>query len=215
MLTWCRSAVSRSFFLCLAASRTRTSAWFTLSRSCARRVLRHSAFPSAPALRSTRSASGPPALFTGFITTTTGSDSSCPCIVGYGSSPSRRGPHDRPIVRSDTRSPRFRRVPFVRDGVFDPDRASAPRITVPHMLPSAGWTASASVTLTISWLNSPPRTIAVYASSPPSPTDTHHSLPGGRCPLPGPDFHRLELASFLAHPSTSSLPRKQIIPEWE
>jgi hypothetical protein len=51
-------------------------------------------------------------------------------------------------VRSDTRSPRFRQVPFVRDGVFDHDRASAPRIAVPHMLPSAGWTASASVRLT-------------------------------------------------------------------
>jgi hypothetical protein len=74
-----------------------------------------------------------------------------------------------------------------------------------HMLPSAGWTASASVTLTISWLNSPPRTIAVYASPPPSPTDTQHSLPGRRYPLPGPDFHRLELASFLAHPSMSLL----------
>ena len=34
-------------------------------------------------------------------------------------------------------SPRFRRDPFVRDGVFDLGRASAPRITVPHMLPSA------------------------------------------------------------------------------
>src|ERR1700733_6800025 len=27
--------------------------------------------------------------------------------------------------------------------------------------------------------------------------------PGGRYTLPGPGFHRLELASFLAHPSTS------------
>src|SRR6185312_4692984 len=99
----------------------------------------------------------------------------------------------------------FRHVPFVRDGVFDHDRASAPRIAVPHMLPSAGWTASASVTLTVSRLNSPPHTIAVYASWPPSPAElTQHSLPGGRCPLPGPDFHRLEPASFLAHPSTSS-----------
>src|SRR5208282_425975 len=28
---------------------------------------------------------------------------------------------------------------------------------------------------------------------------TQHSLPGGRYPLPGPDFHRLERASFLTH----------------
>ncbi len=35
---------------------------------------------------------------------------------------------------------------------------------------------------------------------------TQHSLPGGRYPLPGPDFHRLEPASFLAHPAMT-LPR--------
>ena len=36
-------------------------------------------------------------------------------------------------------------------------------------------------------------------------TDGTHAtpLPGGRCPLPGPHFHRLEPVSFLAHPSTS------------
>src|SRR6476619_1906057 len=73
------------------------------------------------------------------------------------------------------RRPGFRRVPFVRDGIFDHDRASAPRIAVPHMLPSAGWTASASVTLTVSRLNSPPLTIAVYASWPPSPTDSRNT----------------------------------------
>src|ERR1700730_14503896 len=36
--TWCRSDVNFSFFLCLAACRTRSSACDTLSRSCARRV---------------------------------------------------------------------------------------------------------------------------------------------------------------------------------
>src|ERR1700675_3463837 len=61
-------------------------------------------------------------------------------------------------------SPRFRRDPFVRDGVFDLGRASAPRITVPHMLPSATLKASASAILLLSRLNSPPRRIAVYAS---------------------------------------------------
>src|SRR3974390_155415 len=34
------------------------------------------------------------------------------------------------------RSPRFRRDPFVRDVAFDPGRATAPRMTAPHMLPS-------------------------------------------------------------------------------
>src|SRR6266851_1792181 len=96
-------------------------------------------------------------------------------------------------------SPRFRRDPFVRDGVFDLGRASAPRIAVPHMLPSATLKASASAILLLSRLNRPPRTIAVYASPWSSPPTTQHSLPGGRYPLPGPDIHRLDLASFLAH----------------
>ncbi len=52
----------------------------------------------------------------------------------------------------------------------------------------------------LSWLNPTPRAIAVYASQPPSPVATQHSLPSGRCPLLGPDFHRLDRTSFcLAH----------------
>src|SRR6516162_5389936 len=39
--------------------------------------------------------------------------------------------------RPDTRYPRFRCDPFARDVAFDPGRASAPRMTVPHMLPSS------------------------------------------------------------------------------
>jgi hypothetical protein len=46
--------------------------------------------------------------------------------------------------RSNVRSPRFRRDPFVRDVVFDHGRASAPRIAGPHMLPSTLLTVSAS-----------------------------------------------------------------------
>jgi hypothetical protein len=42
-----------------------------------------------------------------------------------------------------TRSPRFRRDPSVRDVASDPGRATVPRITAPHMLPSAVATASA------------------------------------------------------------------------
>ncbi len=72
--------------------------------------------------------------------------------------------------RPDVRPPRFRRDPFVRDGVFDHGRASAPRITAPHMLPSTSLTVSASAIFCISWLNSPPHTIVVYASRPSSPT---------------------------------------------
>src|SRR6266404_486375 len=52
----------------------------------------------------------------------------------------------------------------------------------------------------LSWLNPTPHAIAVYASRPPSPVTTQHSLPSGRYPLLGPDFHRLDRTSLrLAH----------------
>src|SRR6516165_3338139 len=51
-----------------------------------------------------------------------------------------------------------------------------------------------------SWLNPTPHAIAVYASRPLSPVATQHSLPSGRYPLLGPDFHRLDRTSLrLAH----------------
>src|SRR5262249_44722548 len=83
-------------------------------------------------------------------------------------------------------SPRFRRDPFGRDVAFDPGRASTPRIAVPHMLPSTKSTVSAPALLSLSWLNPTPRTLAVYASRPPSPAAPQHSLPGGLLlPYPG------------------------------
>ena len=94
------------------------------------------------------------------------------------------------------RSPRFRRDPFIRDVASDPGRATVPRITAPHMLPSAVARASAPATSRISWLNPTPQMITVYASPWSSPSPTQHSLPGGRYPLPGPVFHRLDRASF-------------------
>ena len=52
----------------------------------------------------------------------------------------------------------------------------------------------------LSRLNPTPHAIAVYASSPLSPAVTQHSLPSGRYPLLGPDFHRLDHTSLrLAH----------------
>src|SRR6266702_7531393 len=52
----------------------------------------------------------------------------------------------------------------------------------------------------LSWLNPTPHTIAVYASRPLSPATTQHSLPSGRYPVLGPDFHRLDRTSLrLAH----------------
>ena len=57
---WWKSAVNRSFFLCLAAFRTRPSACDTRSRHCVRNVRCWLAFSLASALRSTASAAGRP-----------------------------------------------------------------------------------------------------------------------------------------------------------
>ena len=116
---------------------------------------------------------------------------------GFVSSTSRRGPGPPIAAAGGMRSPRFRRDPFVRDVVSDPGRATAPRIAAPHMLPSTVMQPPRPLRLQgISWLNPTPHTIAVYASPWSSPSTTQHSLPGGRYPLPGPDFHRLDRASF-------------------
>ena len=84
-----------------------------------------------------------------------------------------------PKRMGEMRSPRFRRVPFIRNGVSDHGRAVAPCMTVRNMLPSTLSTASASARLSLSRLNIPLRMIAVYASRPPSPATTQHSLQGG------------------------------------
>ena len=84
--------MNRSLLFSLAAFRTRSSAWVTRARSCARCVLCWPAFPSVPGLGSTGSAAGRPALFVGFAATVPKSDFSYPFILGYGSSPSRCGP---------------------------------------------------------------------------------------------------------------------------
>src|SRR5215471_11458687 len=82
----------------------------------------------------------------------------------------------------DMRSLRFRRVPFGRDGTFDPGGAMASRLAMPHILPSTVPSVSASPTFFLSWLNPPPHPITVYASHPSSPTTAQHSLPGGALP---------------------------------
>jgi hypothetical protein len=82
----------------------------------------------------------------------------------------------------EVRSPRFRRFPFMRNGVSDRGRAVTPCIAVHNILPSTFSTASASATLGFSRLNIPLHMIAVYASQPPSPATTQHSLEGGSLP---------------------------------
>src|SRR6478672_3824265 len=65
----------------------------------------------------------------------------------------------------------------------------------------------------LSWLNPTPHAIAVYASQPPSPVATQHSLPSGRYSLLGPDLHRLDRTSFAwrTHSITSSAPACRVI----
>src|SRR4029077_6018214 len=74
------------------ACRMRTSACATRTRYCARCVLCWPAFPSASALGSPGSAADRSALFVGFTATMAELDFSCPCIIGYDSSSSPRGP---------------------------------------------------------------------------------------------------------------------------
>jgi hypothetical protein len=104
----------------------RASACDTVPRLCARPVLCWLAFPSASALGSTGSAADRSALFVGFPATMAESDSPRPCIIGYGSSPSRCGP-DRQragVGRGVSRFPRKER-PHMPVSTTTPGRLGA------------------------------------------------------------------------------------------
>ena len=170
-------------------------------------------------------------LFERFIGTTSPSDSSpAPRRLWLLAVSSRPG--IALATAGQARSPKFRRVPFRRDMVSDPGRATAPRIPVPPVLPSTVLNGSASAMSSFSGLNTYPiRSLCTlrerrhrrprntrYRAARYDPTRAglppaglrqlrlahQHSLPGGRYPLPGPDFHRLELASFPGAPKIGS-----------
>ena len=166
-------------------------------------MLCRSAFPLVPVLGSTNSAADRSALFVGFPATMTGSDFSDPCIIGYGSSPSRCGPSYAAQTRHrwpNPRSPSFRCDPFARDVALDPGRASAPRNDGAAHVAFERMKTLGPCDINLSRLNPTPHAIAVYASQPLSPGATQHSLPSGRYSLLGPDFHRLDRTSLrLAH----------------
>src|SRR5271166_3167000 len=69
-------------------------------------------------------------------------------------------------------------------------------VTAPLILPSACVNDLGLCDLCLSRLNSPPHTIAVYASRRSSPSAPQHSLPSRRYPLPRLVFHQLDHASF-------------------
>ena len=118
------------------ACRTRSSPWDTLSRLSVRRVRGLTAFPSAPSLRSTDSAPGCPGLFPGFFATMERSDFSRPCIIGYGSSPSRCGPPGRDWPSERSPGSRARSVRACQ-GLTTTQGRRALALARPSVLPSA------------------------------------------------------------------------------
>ena len=157
--------------------RTRSSACDTLPRSCARHVLCWLALPSVPVLGSTGSAADRSALFVGLAATTTESDFSGSCIIGYDSSSSRCGPAEF-ARRSNPRSPGSRAKSFHTCQVLRPRRAGrALAITCPSISPSVNLTTSASGTFKLSRLNGWPMRSPTDASPSPSRMPTHGSGP--------------------------------------
>jgi hypothetical protein len=174
--------VNRSFFLCLAACRTRFSACVTRARFCARCVLCCSAFPWSRAL-----APPAPPPVSRFCSQASQHYARVRLLLSVHhrlrllAFPMRTG--SACAARPGRRSPRFRRVPCMRDVALDPGRATEPRVAAPHMLPSTDENVSAPATLSMTWLTPTPLMLAVYASPWSSPSTPQHSLPGERYPL--------------------------------
>src|SRR6476660_10232539 len=86
---------------------------------------------------------------------------------------------------------RFRRVPFGRDGAFDPGGATASRIAMPHMLPSTGSERLGlrNVTSFVAQSPTPSDHCVRFASA---VADDYATLASRRraTALPGPVFHR-------------------------
>jgi hypothetical protein len=142
---WCSRVKNFSVFLSCAALRTRSIPNDEAARSCARTPCGSTAFPSAPALRSTRSLPGRPGSFVGFIATMAGSDFSFPFIAGFGHTafPARAG--GALHLRSVTRSPGSRTGSVHACWGLRPRRTGTPlAITRRPVLPSGCVTPSAS-----------------------------------------------------------------------
>ena len=171
-----------------------------LTRFCARSVLCWFAFPLAPALRSTGSATDRSALFVGFSATMAGSDFSRPCIIGYGSSPSRCGPA-AVAERSIARSPGSRAQSVRTCQGLRPRRAVwVLAMSRPSVLPSVSGTTSAPGRRVLSRLNGWPVRSPADASPSPSRVSTHGLGPRWfRCTFLVVDLHPLLLAGLPAH----------------
>ena len=129
-----------------------------------------------------------------------------PSFSGSGSSASRTGPGTVWRLRRPG-SPRFRRVPFRRNVVFDPGGAAAPRMAARTCcLRSCFRPLRPSATSGIFGAQYPPRRIAVYASpsSSPSTRDTRYRATRTltRAGLPPAGTRQLR----LAHQNLSNQP---------
>ena len=118
-----------------------------------------------------------------------------------------------PIVVWRRRSPRFRDVPFIRDGVSDHGRAVAPRMTVRNMLPSAYQRLGLCRIISFAAQYPTPHDRCVRFAA--VVTGDHATLARGRLAtaLPSPVFHRLDRASFAWRTDNQSprcTPRNEI-----
>src|SRR5208337_904940 len=123
--TWCRSAVNRSSLFTLAVCRTRSRPWDAPCRLGVQGVPSCSAFSSAPALGSTNSSAGRPAPFARFTATQAESDPSSPCIIGFGSSPSRCGPLTSRAAKVEVSRFPVEELPYMPGSSTTQDRACA------------------------------------------------------------------------------------------
>ena len=143
------------------------------SRPSRKRVRRWPAFPSAPALRSTGSAAGRPALFAGFLATMAESDFSGSCIIGFDSSSSRCGPTVF-LHWPNPRSPDSRTKSVHTCQGLRPRRVGrALALTRPSMLPSVIMTTWAPETILLSRLHGWPMRSPTDASPSPSRVPAH------------------------------------------
>ena len=164
------------------------------------------AFPAAPALRSTGSAADRSALFVGFAATMAGSDSPCPCIIGYGficAFPMRT--RSATCLWSVVGSPGSRARNFRTCQCLRPRRAVwALAISRPSVLLSVNGTTSAPRMRLLSRLNGWPMHSPVNASLMPSRTTTHDfGVDAVRYSFIVMDLHHLLLAGLPAHPVVS------------
>ena len=147
------------------------------------------AFPSTGRLPSTVSAADPrPALFE--ASSVLCSRPTPPaCLRGFARSGFPPRPAATNVVVGGQRSPRFRRVPFQRDVVFDSGRATAPRLGGAAHVAFSVSNRLGLCEIRLFGAQYTPHGIAVYASSSSSPTTTQHSLPGDALPsYPGRTF---------------------------